>query len=133
MAPVSYTISASTASRFHGDSHQLLCGANRQRRLDAGDIGRGCQVRGQKRLEALQVARDHLEQNVDFAVQHIAFEYFGQARDIILERLEVGLGLAAQADNRETGRAPCRERERQYVEITGEAVTIKKNKNTSTT
>src|SRR3546814_3238192 len=48
---------------------------------------------------------DLLEQKVDFAVQHIAFAHFGEAADIILERLQVGFGLAAQADHRKDGDA----------------------------
>src|SRR3546814_1216280 len=84
---------------------ELLGGANRQRCHHARDIRRRRQVRGQERLEALQVARDDLEQKVDFAVQHIAFAHFGEAADIILERLQVGFGLAAQADHRKDGDA----------------------------
>ena len=62
-----------------------------------------CQLRRQELLEALQVARDHLQDEVDLAVQHMAFAHFGQGVDMVLERLEIGLGLALEADHREHG------------------------------
>src|SRR3569623_940371 len=56
---------------------QRLGGADGERGLDAGDIGCRRQVRHEGFLKALQVAGDDLEDEVDLAVEHVAFAHFG--------------------------------------------------------
>ena len=62
-------------------------GANRQGCFDALDIRRGRKVRCQELLKTLKIARYNLEKKVNFSIQHVAFPYFGQRCDVILEVL----------------------------------------------
>ena len=50
------------------------------------DIWRRRQVRGQHFLKLAQVGGDDLQDEVDLAVQHVAFADFGDRRDMLLER-----------------------------------------------
>src|SRR3569833_1969621 len=86
---------------FERHARLLLGGADGQRGLDARDVGRGRQLAGQEFLEALQVLADDLQDEVDLAVEHVALTHFGQPAHVLLERLQVFLGLAFQADHRE--------------------------------
>lgn len=65
------------------------------------DIGGRSQFARQEGLKSLQIPRDDLKDEVDFAVQHVAFAYRLQCRDMRLERLEVRLRLTFQADHGE--------------------------------
>ena len=67
------------------------------------DVGRRGQVGGPDVLKRLQVARDDLQDEVYFAVEHVALADFRDRRDMRFERREVAFGLAAQADHREHG------------------------------
>src|SRR6185503_20779619 len=94
---------ASAPRLIERDAGLVLGGADGQRGLDAGDVGRGRKLAGEEFLEALQVLADDLEDEVDLAVEHVALAHLGQALDVILERLEVFLRLALEADHREHG------------------------------
>ncbi len=64
--------------------------------LTCSTLGGGGEPRRQQPLEALQVGRDDLEDEVDLAVEHMAFADLGNLGDMRLECLEVAFGLAAQ-------------------------------------
>ena len=60
------------------------------------DVRRGSQLARQEALELLEVVGDHLENEVDFAVEHMALADLGEnLATCCLERAQVGFGLAA--------------------------------------
>jgi len=66
-------------------------------------LGAGVELAGQELLEALQVATDDLEDEIDLAVEHVALAHLGQRAHVLLELAQRFLGLALQADQREDG------------------------------
>ena len=69
---------------------------------------------GQDFLEALEIAGNDFQDEVDFAVEHMAFAHFGNVGDMRFEGGEVVLRLAAQRHHREDGN---REAEAGGIEI----------------
>ena len=62
------------------------------------DIRRRRQLRGEEALIIVPVVRDDLEDEVGFAGQHVAFAHLWPRAHQVLERLEVGLRLADEAN-----------------------------------
>ena len=44
---------------------------------------------------------DHLQDEIDFAVEHMAFAHLGQGGHMIFKGAQIGFGLAFQADHGE--------------------------------
>lgn len=81
----------------------MLAGADGQAGLDARDVGRGRQLAGQEFLKALKIAAYDLQNEVDFAIEHVHFAHFGQVVHRGFEGAQRFLGLALEADHREDG------------------------------
>ena len=82
---------------FERDSRLLLRGADGQRGLDAGDVGRGGELGGQELLEALQVAGDHLFVPLRAEVRRRAFKSAEEACQIVSGRLPGTAGVIGAA------------------------------------
>ena len=83
--------------RHHGG---VLGVAQRQRGLDVAHMRRAGEL-GDEGLEGLEVRRHAFQHEVDLAGQHPALAHQRLLAHEILERLEVGLGLAGEVDHGE--------------------------------
>src|SRR3546814_15412822 len=90
------TLFRSSSGRRHGDTGFQLRRADRQRGLDAGDVGRRRQVGRQDFLKRLEIGGDDLEDEVDFTVEHVTFADFGNVRNVLFEFGEIALGLRSE-------------------------------------
>jgi C4-dicarboxylate transporter, DctM subunit len=86
--------------RLHRHHGGVLGVAKRQRGLDVAHMRRRGQF-GDEGLEGLQVGRHALEHEVDLAGQHPAFAHQRLLAHELLERPEIGFGLARQVDHGE--------------------------------
>ncbi|CAA7623893.1 Extracellular ligand-binding receptor (modular protein) [Magnetospirillum sp. LM-5] len=77
--------------------------ADGQAALDVADVGSRRQLGGQETLIIVPVMGDDLQQKVGLAGQHVALAHLGPGQHQLLECLEIGLGLAVQADMGENG------------------------------
>ena len=62
------------------------------------DIFRRGQFASQKFLKIIPVMRHDFQQKIGLAHQHVALAHLWPGADHLLELLEIGLGLAGQAD-----------------------------------
>src|SRR5688572_3279454 len=72
----------------------VLGRADSERGLDARDVGGRRELAGQEFLEALQIAADDLQYEIDLAIQHVAFPHLRQTFHMILEGAQVLFRLA---------------------------------------
>src|SRR3990167_7369598 len=86
-------------------SGHLLGGAEHHHRLHMADVGGGGEPRRQELLILIPGLGHDLQQKIGLARQHVALANLVPAGDQVLERLEIGLGLAVQPDQREHGDA----------------------------
>ncbi len=76
----------------------VLGSPDRESGLDARDVlGRG-QLLGDEGLKLRQVAGDAAQDEIHFARKHVAGAHLRPGADLVLERLEVGFGLAGEPD-----------------------------------
>src|SRR5262245_13296520 len=80
------------------DAGLELHAADDERGLHAGDVGGGGEVVDDEGLEGGQVGGHALQDEVGLAGQHVALAHQGPGQHPVLERPQVGLGLAVQAD-----------------------------------
>src|SRR5690606_4569472 len=86
---------------FHRHARLMLRAADGERGAHARDILRGRELFREEALKGREVRRDALQYEVDLAVQHVALADERPGRDLRLEGLEVGFGLAVQPHHRE--------------------------------
>jgi hypothetical protein len=84
-----------------GDERLVLGAADDEAGLDRRHVGRGGQRLGKELLEGRQVGGDAFEDEIDLAVQHVAFPHQRPGAGAGLEGREIGFGLAGEADHGE--------------------------------